>query len=145
MAKDAVPDQSGTPAHLSEALAQLAARLQGALERSAAAAGLSAGQARMLRALDGGAPTINELAGRLGLDKSSTSGLVDRAEARGLVRRVPSQRDRRSVRVRASAPGRELGADASALLAGELATMLGPLSAAERATLATIAARLLDG
>jgi len=121
----------------------LTARLQGAFERSAAASGISTSQARMLRVLGPGAPTINELARQLELDKSSASGLVDRAEARGLVRRVPSQRDRRSVRVRASGPGRELAAGAAAQFASELAEMLAPLSVAERATFATIAARLL--
>jgi DNA-binding MarR family transcriptional regulator len=53
-------------------------------------------------------PTINELAGFLQLDKSSVTGLVDRAEDRGLVRRRPSPTDGRSVRVGITTAGREL-------------------------------------
>ncbi len=37
---------------------------------------------------------MNELARLLDLDKSSVTGLVDRAERRGLVTRVPSTADR---------------------------------------------------
>ena len=40
-------------------------------------------------------PAMNELARLLGLDKSSISGLVDRAERRGLVIRIPSAEDKR--------------------------------------------------
>ncbi len=56
---------------------------------------------------------MNELAELLGLDKSSTSGLVDRAQRRGLVRRVPSQLDRRSVRVRLTEQRQRAGAAAA--------------------------------
>ena len=55
----------------------------------------------------------------LGLDKSSTSGLVDRAERRGLVCRVPSQIHRRSVRVRLTDHGRGLAREVSTLFAGD--------------------------
>lgn len=99
-------------------------------------------QARLLGLLREAAPTIKELALLLGLDKSSTSGLVARAQARGLVRRVPSQVDRRSVRVRLTASGRELAADIEALVSDGLAALLEPLSAEERSALATALARL---
>jgi DNA-binding MarR family transcriptional regulator len=85
---------------------------------------------------------MNELAGQLGLDKSSASGLIDRAQVRGLVRRVPSQRDRRSIRVRLTGPGRELAAEIDSLVASELATMLEPLATGQRSALASALGQL---
>ncbi len=54
-------------------------------------------------------PGMNDLARLLGLDKSSVTGLVDRAERRGLVRRNVNARDRRSYEVRLTPAGRSLG------------------------------------
>ena len=126
---------------LVDALTQVVVRVQRALDHAASEYGVPATQARLLRAVGDGAPTMSELAQRLALDKSSASGLVDRAEQRGLVRRVRSQLDRRSVRVRLTAQGRELESDVSALFADELVTLLEPLSREQLASLTG----LLDG
>src|SRR3984957_15185602 len=91
-----------------DALAQASFLVQGTLERRAGEHGISLVQTRLLGILRDRKPTMNELARLLGLDKSSTSGLVDRAERRGLVRRLPSQIDRRSVRVSLTVEGRTL-------------------------------------
>jgi hypothetical protein len=69
------------------------------LERRAAEHDLSIIQTRLLGVPRDRKPTMNELAWFLGLDKSSVTGLVDRAERRGLVARVPSTTDRRAVLV----------------------------------------------
>jgi MarR family transcriptional regulator, lower aerobic nicotinate degradation pathway regulator len=118
-----------------DALAQVSFLVQGALERRAAEHGISLIQTRLLGILRDRTPTMNELARLLGLDKSSTSGLVDRAQRRGLVRRVPSQRDRRSVRVRLTADGRELVRQVAALFADDIASMLEPLPSEARSAL----------
>jgi MarR family transcriptional regulator, lower aerobic nicotinate degradation pathway regulator len=118
-----------------DALAQVSFLVQGALERRAGEHGISLIQTRLLGILRDRTPTVNELAELLGLDKSSTSGLVDRAQRRGLVRRVPSQLDRRSVRVRLTDQGRELVQEVSALFADEIAALLEPLPAAAQAEL----------
>jgi MarR family transcriptional regulator, lower aerobic nicotinate degradation pathway regulator len=55
------------------------------------------------------------------LDKSSITGLVDRAERRGLVLRVPSVTDRRSVLVRLTAGGREMVTQAARLFDADVA------------------------
>ena len=89
-------------------LTQVSSLVQGTLERRAGEHGISLIQMLLLGILRDRKPTMNELAMLLGLDKSSTSGLVDRAERRGLVCRVPSQIDRRSVRVRLTDHGRGL-------------------------------------
>ena len=53
-------------------------------------------------------PGMLELARYLNLDRSSLSGLVDRAEQRGLVERIPSAADRRAATIRVTAEGRKL-------------------------------------
>ena len=120
-----------------DALAQVSFLVQGALERRAGEHGVSLIQTRLLGILRDRTPTINELAELLGLDKSSTSGLVNRAQQRGLVRRVPSQLDRRSVRVRLTDLGRELVQDVAALFATDIAAMLAPLTGEARTELTT--------
>jgi MarR family transcriptional regulator, lower aerobic nicotinate degradation pathway regulator len=117
-------------------LTDLAALIQAAHERSAREHDLSPTLARMLSLLNGRSPTMNELAMLLGLDKSSTSGLVDRAQRRGLVRRVPSQLDRRSVRVRLTKQGSDLDETLSDSLSKEVAAVLEPLTDGGRQTLA---------
>src|ERR1700749_2503033 len=107
-----------------DGLAQLSFLVQRMLERRAAEHELSIIQTRLLGVLRDRRPTINELGRLLGLDKSSVSGLVERAERRGLVARAPSPVDGRSVLVSLTDTGRVLidqaaqrfGADVSALL-----------------------------
>ena len=98
----------GADLDLVDAPAQLSFAVQGALTRVAAAHDASIIQTRLLGILRDRHPTITELAAFLQLDKSSVTGLVDRAEERGLVRRVASERDRRSVQVTITPAGREL-------------------------------------
>jgi DNA-binding MarR family transcriptional regulator len=119
------------------ALAQVARLVQDALELSARRHELSPTLAKMLSTLNGRTPTMNELAALLALDKSSTSGLVDRAQRRGLVRRVPSQLDRRAVRIRLTDSGRELQQDLDAGLTEDISKLLAPLGAEETTALAT--------
>ena len=113
------------------------------LERRAGEHDFSLIQTRLLGVLRDRRPTINELATLLGLDKSSVSGLVDRAEQRDLVRRVPSTVDRRSVLVALTKEGRALASEVSARFGADVAAMLGPLTAADRATLTSLLSRVL--
>ncbi|SIR64462.1 MarR family winged helix-turn-helix transcriptional regulator [Williamsia sterculiae] len=78
-----------------DALAQLSFAVQNALARRAAAHELSLTQVRLLGILRDRTPGMRELAHMLELDKSSVTGLVDRAARRGLVRREASRDDRR--------------------------------------------------
>lgn len=55
-----------------------------------------------------GAPTLNDLAAELYLDKSTASRVVDGLERKGYVARVPHPTDRRAVRLEATPEGREL-------------------------------------
>ena len=88
-----------------DGLAQLSFVVHRMLEQRAAEHDLSIIQTRLLGVLRDRHPTINELGKLLGLDKSSTSGLVERAERRGLVARSPSPADGRSVWSASPTPG----------------------------------------
>jgi DNA-binding MarR family transcriptional regulator len=126
-----------------DSLVQTSFLIQGVIERRAAERGVSLIQTRLLGVLRDREPTINELSVLLGLDKSSVSGLVDRAERRGLVARRPSQTDRRSVRVLLSPEGRAMVDAVGAALDADLVTLLAPLGVAERSRLAALLSRVL--
>jgi DNA-binding MarR family transcriptional regulator len=60
----------------------------------------------LLRTLVAEGPMITkELGGRFRVPVSTMTGLVDRMEKRGLVRRVPGRRDRRSIELEATPAG----------------------------------------
>ncbi len=126
-----------------DALAQLSFAVLGMLERGAAQHDLSMAQVRLLGILRDRTPTMNELARLMDLDKSSVTGLVERAERRGLVLRVPSVTDRRSVLVRLTAVGREMVTQAARLFAADVTGLLGLLPDHDRRVLTRLVSRLL--
>ncbi|MFZ0667896.1 MAG: MarR family transcriptional regulator [Acidimicrobiales bacterium] len=91
-----------------DGLVQLSMSVQSVLTRIAASCDISVPQARLLGVLRDREPTMAELGRLLDLDKSSTTGLVDRAERRGLVRREAVPEDGRSFRVLLTDEGRVL-------------------------------------
>ena len=118
-----------------DALAQLSFVVQSILARTAAKYDLSLTQLRMLGMLRDHRPSMQELAQRLGLDKSSVTGLIDRAERRGLVRRETDPRDGRSVRVVITALGLRVAGEGSAEIREALVLVTEPLSATQRTQL----------
>ncbi len=84
-------------------------RFQRWSEEQAQAAGLTPAQHQLLVAIRGQRrgqpPTVGDLAEHLLLRPHSTVELVDRAEAAGLVERMPDPDDRRVTRVRLTAEG----------------------------------------
>lgn len=127
----------------SDGLAQLSFLVYGTLERLATEHGVSIIQTRLLGVLRDRGPTMNQLAKLLGLDKSSVTGLVDRAERRGLVARVPSTTDRRAVLVNLTDDGRSLVSQVSIRFEAEISTMLDRLPPRDRHALTRIVSRLL--
>lgn len=93
-------------------------------EQQAAAAGLTAAQHQLLLAIRGQpdprGPTIGEVADHLLLRHHSTVGLVDRADAAGLVVRERDPDDHRVVRLRLTEDGAERLEALSALHLQEL-------------------------
>jgi DNA-binding MarR family transcriptional regulator len=93
-------------------------------EDQAAAAGLTPAQHQLLVAIKGHPgpepPAIGELAGYLLLQSHSAVGLVDRAEAAGIVRRQQDENDARMVRVHLTEKGDQLVTDLTTAHLAEL-------------------------
>ena len=88
---------------------EMQARLQGHFTELAAQHGLSAVQAKVLLQLQpDGAVTMRTLAGQLQYDASNLTGVVDRLEEMGAVRRRPQPNDRRAKGVVLTAEGQRL-------------------------------------
>jgi DNA-binding MarR family transcriptional regulator len=139
------PGSIGTESDLGivDALAQLTFLVQGTLARHAAAKDLSMIQTRLLGVLRDRDPTMQELARLLDLDKSSVTGLVDRAEKREFVRRTPSPDDRRSIHVTLTPLGRRTVNATVKAFQMDIASLTGCLSPAERSRLSTLATRIV--
>ena len=105
---------------------------------------LSPAQCHVLHLIEPDRPIpMGQLAGTLACDASNVTGLVDRLESRGLVRRRPSVADRR-VKVLELTP---TGARLRALLLDRMTTppaRLGRLSGREQQALVRILTRLLE-
>lgn len=126
-----------------DGLAQLSFVVQRLLERRAAEHDLSIIQSRLLGVLRDRQPTMQELAKLLGLDKSSVTGLVERAERRGLVARAASPADGRAVLVSLTRQGRSLIARASAEFEADVSALLERLPKSDRRALSGLVSRLL--
>jgi DNA-binding MarR family transcriptional regulator len=137
-------DSDPSSAALLDGLVQVSFRVIALLTRTAAEHDLSLTQLRVLAILRDRAPTVAELATHLGLERSSVSGLIDRAVRRQLVRREASSEDRRSVRVSLTADGQRL----AGLLSEEIGALLGPmtrgLSPTDRTRLGNLLNSMLD-
>ena len=125
----AVPDSKLT---LPDGLAQLSFAVQSAIGRVAEPHDLSLVQVRLLGILRDREPGMFALAAFLNLDKSSVTGLVDRAERRGLVRRTTTPEDRRTVRVALTDRGRQLTQKLAKQVEHELSLLVEGLSESDR-------------
>jgi DNA-binding MarR family transcriptional regulator len=104
---------------------------------------LSPVQCHVLHLLEPGAPVaMRELAETLSCDASNVTGLVDRLEARGLVARRPSPRDRRVKVLDLTPTGSRLRAELLKEVA-DAANPLARLTPREQRTLIRILERLL--
>jgi DNA-binding MarR family transcriptional regulator len=100
----------------------------------------------LLQALANAGPMITkELGGRFGVPVSTMTGLVDRMERKGLIRRVPDRRDRRSIELEATPAGalalKEHDRDMEAIARG----MLEALSERDQGELIDILRRVKAG
>ena len=87
---------------------EMQARLEAHFTELAAQYGLSAMQAKVLLQLTADGATMRALAGQLQYDASNLTGVVDRLEAMGTVRRRPHPEDRRVKRVELTEQGLRL-------------------------------------
>jgi DNA-binding MarR family transcriptional regulator len=140
---DAPPDDVGSHLGALDALAQLSFLIWNLLADHASQHDLSMIQTRLLGVLRDREPAMNELARLLELDKSSVTGLVDRAEKRGLVRRTVSTEDRRAFRVSLTPLGRRLVERVANEFEAAVTAALAGLSETEQTVLSGLASRVV--
>ena len=128
---------------LRDALVQTSFALMAALTEVAAEHDLSLTQLRMLGILRDREPTMADLATFTGLERSTISGLIDRAAQRGLVVRTADPHDGRSVRVSLTKQARGLVPEVTAAIADRIKPLTGHLSAAEQKRLTALLTRAL--
>lgn len=136
-------DADATDGALANVLVPLSFTVQAIIARVGAEHDVSISLARLLGILRDREPTMAGLARFLALDKSSVTGLVDRAERRGLVRRAAAPGDGRSVRVVLTPYGREVIDACAGDVERQVGALLGGFTAAERKRLATLAGRIV--
>src|SRR5580693_5355348 len=128
---------------LIDALVRTSFAAMAVLNRIGAEHDLSLTQLRVLGILRDRRVKMSELADYLGLDKSTISGLVDRAEKRGLLQRAPNPADGRAVDVFLTPDGAELAARLSADVRRSLSAVTSELTPADQHRLQTLLERML--
>ncbi|CAH0187659.1 hypothetical protein SRABI76_01691 [Microbacterium oxydans] len=128
---------------LIDALGQTAFMTMGVLTGLAADAGLSLTQLRVLAILRDRRLRMSDLAEYLGLEKSTMSGLVSRAERARLLARVPNEQDARSVDVVLTDRGRDVADSLTVALRDTLLPLTERISVADRHALAALLRRML--
>lgn len=135
------------PAQTSEfvdSIVQLSFAVQGVLTRVAAEQHLSMSQVRLLGILRDRTPPMTAIAEHLGLDRSSVTGLVDRAERRGLVARTSSSRDARVTIVGITSTGMDVARRLSAMVTTELDALAQRVAKTDRDCIARVARACVD-
>jgi DNA-binding MarR family transcriptional regulator len=128
---------------VTDALVQISFTVFDVLTRSAAEHDLSVTQLRLLGILRDRTPTMAQLAAFLRLDRSSVSGLIDRAEQRGLVARRTSTEDARVTIVDLAPAGASVGMLAATTVNAQIELLLDAVAPVERARLVTLAETML--
>jgi DNA-binding MarR family transcriptional regulator len=128
---------------LIDALVRASFATTAVLSTVAAEYDVSLTQLRVLAILRHRKEKMSELAAYLGLDKSTISGLVDRAEKRRLLARTPNPDDGRGVDVSLTPAGVELAARGASEIRHSLSPMTASLSPAETRRLTALLERML--
>ena len=128
---------------LVDALVQAAFVTMAVLNKVGADNDLSLTQLRVLAILRDRRLRMTALADYLGLEKSTMTGLVDRAEKRGLLERAPNVSDGRAVDVFLSPAGAELAERLYAHVRRSLSPLTSKLAPAEQRRLQTLLERML--
>jgi DNA-binding MarR family transcriptional regulator len=137
------PGTGGDEDGLVDALVQAAFATMAVLSTVAADNDLSLTQLRMLGILRDRRMRVSALASYLGLEKSTISGLVDRAVKRGLLERAPAADDGRAVEVFASPAGMALIGRGQATIRQALSPLTGELTPPERRRLRDLLTAML--
>lgn len=87
---------------------------------------------------------LGEIRDKLGIPNSTLTGIVDRMEKQGLIRRTISQRDRRSYGLKIAEKGREVRKEHDRILLMLATKMLAALDEEERDTFVKLLSRIAD-
>lgn len=137
------PKQASSPGEaLADALVPVAFATMAMLNRFGAENDLSLSLIRVLGILWDRRPRMTELADYLGLEKQTMSGLIARAEKRGLVARAPNKEDGRATDVFLTSEGVKLVERLRAQR--PLAPLTEQLSASDQQLLQELLQRMLD-
>jgi DNA-binding MarR family transcriptional regulator len=113
-------------------LVQLAGLVQGVYARVSARHDLTPVQARLLCVLIEGPRGMAELAHCFSVEKAALTGLMDRAERRGLAQRAPVPGNRRALQVTLTDAGRQTATAFHAEISAELIRLIDPLTPHDR-------------
>jgi DNA-binding MarR family transcriptional regulator len=139
---DQPPGAEQLPLADADVLVQLSRLVHGAFARIADRHDLTPVQGRLLCVLAQGPRGMTELARCCGVEKAALTGLVDRAERRGLAERAPVPGDRRALRVTLTEAGRQSAAAFHAEVTAELNQLLSPLAPPDREQFRTAMAKI---
>ncbi|MFI6345724.1 MarR family winged helix-turn-helix transcriptional regulator [Streptomyces sp. NPDC050560] len=140
------PDAGDAPASdlgIVDGLVQLSFLVQEVMAGVAAGHELSVAQLRLIGILRDRTPLMRDLARHLKLDKSSMTGLVDRAERRDLVRRTVAPHDKRAFQVSLTERGRALAHEGEIEVERRITALTEGLSEAQRAQLSLLAGAVI--
>jgi DNA-binding MarR family transcriptional regulator len=98
----------------------------------------------VIAAMRGRAHTISEFCDFVGVDAGAMTRLLDRLEAKGIVRRVRDGADRRQVQVKLTEKGQQLSPQIMPAIAKVYAQFLADFSPDEALLLQSLLQRLLD-
>ncbi|NQX58064.1 MarR family transcriptional regulator [Paenibacillus qinlingensis] len=126
-----------------DSLIQLSFLVQGVLTRVGAEYDVSIIQIRLFGILRDRELSMFQLAQYLSLDKSSITGLITRAERRGLVERSNSPIDGRVIHVKVTAEGQEMIKVVSSNIERQIKAITANLSEKESSQFITLASKML--
>lgn len=126
------PGMAGTHLDAATGLIQITGLVQGIYARVSERHELTPVQARLLCVLLGGPRGMAELAQCFGVEKAALTGLMDRAERRGLAQRSPVPGDRRALRVTLTDAGHRAAAAFHADVNAELGRLVATLDPHDR-------------
>jgi DNA-binding MarR family transcriptional regulator len=135
----------GAHVDVAAGLIQLSTLVQGVYARVSERHDLTPVQARLLCVLLDGPRGMAELAHCFGVEKAALTGLMDRAERRGLAQRSPVPGDRRALQATLTDAGQRAAAAFHAEVGAELSGLVSSLAPRDReqfrSTMAEIIAR----
>jgi DNA-binding MarR family transcriptional regulator len=144
--ESAQPTVDDRPLDVATGLIHLSRLVQDVQVRLAQRHDLTPVQAKLLCVLaEDGPRGMSELASCFGVEKAALTGLVDRAERRGLATRAPVPGDRRALRVTLTDAGRRAAAAFHADATAELNRLVSPLPLEERERFCTAIAEVIAG